>query len=321
MEDVSTSQEAQPEEDVANNLQEGSSDSSEDEEAASSVDDSSESYIEPGVVKAMRRLANHRTSLTPLAVLASALVLALVVRRQMHPVEKTPPRLPGMFQEELVEDAEKPKVELIGPPEVGGVLEETSKKPMEAPPEKSPGVSQEELVEDADMPKLELVGPPEVGGVLEETSKKLMPVEAPVPVQTKSRFHEYEKFEVQKLLEDLVQWAKEAPVRKDRSLDKDELWNSRLKVAWRIDGVKYELLAYFETVTPAYNAKGIAAELAKGVPQLLEATHPYEDHARDGESVRFLFFEFGDPKSGAGRVSINSEFFPSLCLAIAPPCA
>ncbi|KAL8449413.1 hypothetical protein Emed_003064 [Eimeria media] len=87
MEDANASQQGPPEEEVAENLQEGSSDSSEDEEAASFADDSPESYVEPDVVKAMRRLAKHRASLIPLAVLASALVLALVVRRQMHPVE------------------------------------------------------------------------------------------------------------------------------------------------------------------------------------------------------------------------------------------
>ncbi|KAL8444077.1 hypothetical protein Emed_006413 [Eimeria media] len=399
MEDPSTSEEAQPEEEAADNLQEGSSDSSDDEEAASSADDSPESTIEPGVVKAMRRLAKQRTSLTPLAVLASALVLALVVRRQMHPVEEElveaaekpkvkpigppevggvlektpgklmepPPRFPGVSQEELVEGGDKPKLELIGPPEKAGVLEKTPGKLMEPPRAESSGVSQEELVEGGDKPKLELIGPPEVDGVLEKTPGKPMPVQAPVPVQTKARFHEYEKFEVrlwvkgikncdaaasplglplfgalkvQKLVNDVVQWAKEAPVEKDKSLDDNDLWDSLLAAVWRTDGVRYKLAAHFTKLTPAYDAERVslsglivtmnfesalfkqtAAELAKGVPQLLEETHLYEKQAREGKKVRLLILDFGDPQSGKGMVSIHSELFRSLRLVDAPPVA
>ncbi|KAL8449410.1 hypothetical protein Emed_003061 [Eimeria media] len=392
MEDVNTSQQAPPEEDVANNLQEGSSDSSEDEEAASFADDSPDSYIEPGVVKAMRRLAKHRASLIPLAVLASALVLALVVRRRMHPVEEelveaaakpkveplglpglggvleetpekpvptppeklpgvsqeelveggekpkvepiglpgpTPPeKLPGVSEEELVEGGEKPKVEPIGLPGVSGVLEETSKQPVPTPPEKLPGVSQEELVEGGEKPKVEPIGLPGVSGVPEETPKKScsppQPVQAPVPVQIKPQYYEYKGFEAQNVLRDVVRWAKEAPVRKDESVGEEQLWESRLKVVWRFDGVRYDLLAHFTNLTPAYDAERVsvlglivtmnfesavfeqtAAELKKGVLELFEQTRLYEEQARNGEYPPACRLEFGDPQSGEGSVSIT----------------
>ncbi|KAL8449414.1 hypothetical protein Emed_003065 [Eimeria media] len=372
MEDVNTLQEAPPEEEVAENLQEGFSDSSDDEEAASFADDSPESTIEPGVVKAVRRLAKYRTSFIPLAVLASALVLALAVRRQTHPVEvsrrsngcisfaggrpaacfgsalfmwlllflilKNPvlgalewleegllPVLTSLMcdrssKEELVEAAAKPKVEPIGLPGLGGVLEETPEKPLEpTPPEKLPGVSQEELVEGGEKPKVEPIGLPGVSGVPEETPKKPVPVKTPAPVRHQRRFYEYENFEARKLLRDVVRWAKEAPVDKDKSQDGDELWEYRLVVVWRINGVRYNFLGRFMTLTPAYDAVKAATELEKSIPELLEKTRLYEKEAREGKDVPACILDFGDPGSGKGRLSINSEFFRSIRLAIAPP--
>ncbi|KAL8444588.1 hypothetical protein Emed_006161 [Eimeria media] len=216
MKDVNTSQQAPPEEDVADNLQEGSLNSSEDEEAASSADDSSEWRIEPDVVKAMRRLAKHRASLIPLALLASALVLALVVRRRMHPVED------------------------------------------------------------------------------------------------------------QNLVKDVVQWVKEAPVREDRSLDEEGLWNYRFTAIWRLGGVKYDLLVHFKKLTPAYDAEKTATELEHGISELFERSNSYdlmlfpafflsllvledlyEEHARESEFVRLLVRDFGYSESGQGTMSIQ----------------
>ncbi|KAL8444081.1 hypothetical protein Emed_006368 [Eimeria media] len=330
MEDINASQQGPPEEDVANNLQEGSSDSSEDEEAASSVDDSPESYIEPGVVKAMRRLAKHRASLTPLALLASALVLAFVVRTQMHLVEA-----------ELVEAAEKPQGEPLGPPGVSGVPEKTPKKPM---------VGAFGTRKGAEKPHVEPLGPPGVSEVPEKTPKKPMvgafdpdsirwvdlrwfPMmicfsELPsAALRVRRRWRSASQqlvlplfgvSKVQKLVNDVVQWAKDAPVEKDRCLDRDDLWNSRLTVSWRLGGVKYDLLGHFKRLTPAYDAEKIAAELENGVLKLLVKTHLYEEDAREGKDVPFCIIEFGDPESGKGTVSIRSEFFRSLRLAISP---
>ncbi|KAL8449412.1 hypothetical protein Emed_003063 [Eimeria media] len=109
--------------------------------------------------------------------------------------------------------------------------------------------------------------------------------------------------------------------RKDKSLDEEDLWDSRLKLIWRTNGVKYELLAHFKTLTPAYNAEGTAAELEKGIPELLEEARLYEEHAREGEHVRLLVRDFGNSESGKGTMSIQSEFFRSIRLAIAPPVA
>ncbi|KAL8441993.1 hypothetical protein Emed_007429 [Eimeria media] len=264
MEDANASQQGPPEEEVAENLQEGSSDSSEDEEAASFADDSPESYVEPDVVKAMRRLAKHRASLIPLAVLASALVLALV-----------------------------PKVELIGPPGVGGLPEKTPKKPMVG------AFGTRTKPEAAEKPKVEPFGPPEVGGVPEETPKKPVVggfgtrIEGIEGIRNSVTLHHRQtvakgipKLMRLKLGECALVLSGSRASRKDKSLDEEDLWDSRLKLIWRTNGVKYELLAHFTKLTPAYDGEETAAELEKGIPELLEEARLYEEHAREGEDCR-----------------------------------
>ncbi|KAL8444082.1 hypothetical protein Emed_006369 [Eimeria media] len=319
MEDVNASQQALPEEDFADKLQEGSPSSAEDEEAASFADDSSESSVEPGAVKAMRRLAKHRASLIPLALLASALVFALF---------KPPPRFPGVSKEELVEGPELPKVEPVGPPRVSGVPEEPSEKPMEpTPPEKLPGVSEEELVEGPEKPKAEPVGPPRVSGVPEEPLKKPMepPKEKSPGVSKEELVKGPEKSKVQpvgppgvrevpketpkkpmvqKLVNHVVLWAKDASVDKNKSLNKDELWDSRLNIVWHRDGVRHSLLAYFTRLTPAYNPEETAKELADIVPKLLERAKLYEKDVREGKNDPLIRSGFGGPGTDEGSLSI-----------------
>ncbi|KAL8450179.1 hypothetical protein Emag_003333 [Eimeria magna] len=153
------------------------------EEAFASV--AAEASVQAKAVETTPQHSKRRPLLVALGVVASALLLAMAVRKQLYFVEKSPPVKPSevptvepagssdvlkeetreilkLPEQEPLEGAELPKVELAGPP--GAPEQEPTKIPDELN-EEPPGVLEE--------PGVDLAGPPSVSG--EEFSKTELP--------------------------------------------------------------------------------------------------------------------------------------------------
>ncbi|KAL8433310.1 hypothetical protein ACSSS7_003994 [Eimeria intestinalis] len=222
-----------------------------------------------------------------LALVASALLLAVVVRKQLQLGEGPPftrPREvskeqpthgPEVPKKEATRTLGKSTLELTGPPEA---LKEKTAEPPKASkeePKRSPYIS------------------PEV-----EATRHFDESATAKRSRLKVKFQE----EINKL----VEWIGQMPVPKEETLYRTQLQGNRFKEVLRIDGLKYIFWSEIRKLTPAYDPKEMTALLLKGVPELVEKCRSNEEEARSLQRHHVQYRFFGDWESGEVFVSVTA---------------
>ncbi|KAL8452145.1 hypothetical protein Emag_002486 [Eimeria magna] len=123
--------------------------------------------------------------------------------------------------------------------------------------------------------------------------------------------------DVEEKVQNLVEWARR--IHTNEILSEFEARKIFLSQQLCRRGVQYEIVARFLNLTPAYDPEKTAAELAEGVPKLIEECVPLEEKARSTLNVPGTMESFGDPTHGRVNVMILREFFFTPLWSSLPP--
>ncbi|KAL8447951.1 hypothetical protein Emag_004149 [Eimeria magna] len=313
MEDISSISQSTPfGNEEADDFEGGYSDVSESPAIEASAGDLSQGPVKAEVsLEAKQPFAKRRSLWGMFATVASALLLATIMRKRLEAFEKPnvePAGLLGGHEEKLMEAPENPTGEHTGPQRA---LEEEFGEASEKPKvdsTKTLGVPQKELIETTEKPEVKLTGPPGVSKEEPEKALEKPKVELLPPEQTVAKLAEWAKEERDlRAAEHLFMGVCEIAVPERKALLFPELEEEKFEAVVLRGGVRYILRAYFLKVTPAFDPEETAAILSDGVTKLLKECIRDEQDAYKRDVFRTPTAVFGDTKTAQIFVVLACE--------------
>ncbi|KAL8444487.1 hypothetical protein Emed_006184 [Eimeria media] len=253
--------------------------------------DPGEASVEAEAVRTARQYVKRRAFLSVLAVVVSALLLAVIVRRQMQLVETLAPiKILEALEKELTHASEVPKEA------PSHTLAKSKVEPTSLPEVKEaaelPEVPKEDSEQNPIASKVKSTGI--LGGSKEDAGK------TPAKPRAESLLPE-EK------IDDLVEWVRRMPAPGSKTYHRAELENNKFEEVVRIDGLKYTFSGVFRKLTPSYDPDEMAASVAEGVPKLVEKCSPNAEEARRLSREHMHYRFFGNWEHGEVLVSVTGR--------------